>query len=217
MRLSKSDVDIKSLSQIGCGHIHMWEAPNYEWWVPLSGREEWYFWTPREEAHSGSLELDYTTADEEMRDLLPMLHRAGIATMPSCTGHRPEPENIMSRLDAIDRCSQLIRGNGLLFENVENGSLGFYLDRNWIPPDKSELARMATRDSMVGYLGMVDPDRTGKLKEICRHISKNKNCGPSLAKDQRGDVLDFTVVCPSWGEQTKFWRSLTRFCNEHIC
>jgi len=216
MRLSQSDHQIVLLKSVGCGHIYMWDTPNYEWWVPLSGREDWYFWTPRGGTHPGSLELDYTTADEGLRDLLPVLHRAGIATTPSCTGHRPDRNNIEPRLDAIDRCADLIRGNGLLFENVETGRIGFYSNSSWVSPNKAELAQMALRDSMVGYLGMVDPDRTGKLEKIYRRLRKNKHCGPSLISDERGDVLDFTVVCPAWEQQVKFWKDLTGFCAEHL-
>jgi len=216
MRLSQSDHQIVLLKSVGCGHIYMWDTPNYEWWVPLSGREDWYFWTPRGGTHPGSLELDYTTADEGLRDLLPVLHRAGIATTPSCTGHRPDRNNIETRLDAIDRCADLIRGNGLLFENVETGRIGFYSNSSWVSPNKAELAQMALRDSMVGYLGMVDPDRTGKLEKIYRRLRKNKHCGPSLISDERGDVLDFTVVCPAWEQQVKFWKDLTGFCAEHL-
>ena len=216
MRLSQSDEQIMPLRSVGCSHIHMWDAPSYEWWVPISGREDWYFWTPRAGSHPGSLELDYTTADEDMQELLPVLHRAGIATMPSCTGHRPVRDNIMPRLDAIDRCADLIRGNGLLFENVETGRLGFYANRSWVPPNKAELAQNALRESMVGYLGMVDQRRTGRLEQVHRHLRRHSHCGPSLMTDRRGDVLDFTVICPSWEEQVDFWRRLTDFCSEHL-
>jgi hypothetical protein len=69
---------------------------------------------------------------------------------------------------------------------------------------------------MVGYLGMVDPERTGCLKGVHQHLRRHEHCGPSLTTDRRGDVLDFTVVCPSWDEQVDFWKRLTDYCAEHI-
>ena len=197
--------------------VHMWNAPSYEWWLPLDGTgNPWYFWTPRSRGHSGSVKIDYETVDEDMRDLVKHLHSLGIRTLPSCTGHRHDPKGLEERLKSIDACANLIRGPGILFENIETQSIGFHRNPGWVPPDKSELLQRALSESMVGYIGLIDPEMTGMLGDMNRYVKHQRHCGPALTRDARGDVLDFTVISPNWKSQAKFWEELTRYCLEHL-
>jgi len=102
---------------------------------------------------------DYSTVDPQIKGLVAALHAASTPTMPSCSGHWPDPG--WSRRCYADLLADMekIRTGGQEFVDVESGKRVWYKNPYYsLPwPDAKAFLREMSAFNGCGYLAFVPP------------------------------------------------------------
>jgi len=128
------------------------------WYRPVRLGSAWFYHRP-EPLRPASFMRDYSTVDPQIRGLVAALHAASVPTMPSCSGHWPDPA--WSRRCHAELLQDLekIRNGGLEFLDVESGQRVWYRNPFYSLPwaDAKQFQRELTAYNGLGYLAFVPP------------------------------------------------------------
>lgn len=102
---------------------------------------------------------EYSTVDPQLRGLVAALHAAGVPTMPSCSGHWPDPQWARRCYADLLQDLQKIRHGGLEFIDVESGQRVWYKNAFYALPwaDGKQFLREMSAFNGCGYLAFVPP------------------------------------------------------------
>jgi hypothetical protein len=134
----------------GFDRFHWYRAERPEGWP------EWFYWTPRQTRHVGS-DVDLTTVDPLLRDLVLMVHANGGSTTPSCQGHFYDPVQTEADYVALTEDAKKLRRGELRLHEVETGQTVQPHLPDWKAPDRDQLHRAAKRYSGFGRIGVLLP------------------------------------------------------------
>lgn len=177
----------------------------YSWVKPEES--EWYYSVKR----SSPIEIPksrkfYDTLDDELREGVEILHKKGIPTTPSCSGHF-NPDSFYNRIYK-SLCSEEgeIREKGIRMKDPETNRNYIYKDPNYrLPWDNNSFLEISKEHGKRGIIGIMDPS-----SEIQRFLmeSPGKNC-----QITRNGNITFFVTSP---EDKKDLKSSWEYFNNSI-
>jgi hypothetical protein len=128
------------------------------WYKPERRGTQWFYHRP-ETLRPPSFMRDYTTVDPQLKLIVARLHRHGIPTMPSCSGHWPDKNWARAVYRDLMQDVESIRGVGLVFVDVESGHRVRFRDPYHAIPWASErdFLREISATNGCGYLALVPP------------------------------------------------------------
>ena len=189
------------------------DMPSKQWYVSPN-HKAWYYHTPRtmpsEELIPNFLAA---TLDPSLRLLALGLISKGYTTLPSCSGHYKEEDELNDAYDALIADAKTIRGPGLELCDVENGETSVLQDSSWyLPWDRAGFfnAAQGSGGKPEGYLGFVVPrsEAYGVCKAVDDSMKKMKGCRYEVKRDPRGYVFELRVHTGKQKTQDRAWRDL---------
>src|SRR5690349_18992055 len=93
-------------------------------WLLNARHPAWYYFVKERKARTPHVVLDpsfMASVDPPLRDLVRFLHRRGIGTTPSCSGHDLPEEELEAIHRSLIRDKNAIRDHGLDLLDVETG------------------------------------------------------------------------------------------------
>lgn len=141
----------------------------HKWLIPKSGRNKWYYQEESNGILSSSLDSEFKeTLDPLIREAVEILHKKGIPTTPSCSGHFSEDSHYDKVYeDLVKECGE-IRSTGILMMDPQTKEEILLKDPDYILPwGKGSFIEKAREHGKIGVLGFHDPHRKyfNKLEE----------------------------------------------------
>jgi len=189
--------------------IPLHEMTKYEWWSSPH-HSDWYYHTPREQF---AIDIDVLaeTLDPCLKPLALLLLENGIFTGPSCQGLHDDHGNEDKREEAFLSLSMdagIIRTQGLMLKNVENGETFFFYDPTYrLPWSFSSFFKKAgtPNHGKVGYLPFyfeeVHEDIIALLESVVQNV-------PNAKITIHNDVGAIEVYGASYRAQCRTWKLL---------
>lgn len=189
------------------------DMPSKQWYVSPN-HKAWYYHAPRtmpsEELIANFLEA---TLDPPLRLLALGLISKGYITLPSCSGHYKEEDELNEAYNSLVNDANVIRKSGLELRDVENGETSVLKDSSWcLPWDRSGFLKAAqgSDGKPEGYLGFVVPraEAYEMGKAIDDSMKKMKGCRYEVKRDPRGYVFELRVYTGKQKTQDRVWQDL---------
>lgn len=150
-----------------------------------------------------------------------MLHRRGIGTAPSCSGHFHKKAYFVEVWDQLQREADEIRSTGLVVQDCETEeSLLFRNPSHQLPWELFPVFREQLRDSQKGgYLGVVFRNDTQGIREQFTHDNLFASNATYEAEepDAHGNwILHIMVDAPTPEALTHQWNQVTHHLNQML-
>jgi hypothetical protein len=197
-------------TQIPAGKISPGFVPHeqfhkYKWLSPKSGNDKWYYRIPSMGIHQIPDNPEfYDTLDADLSEAVKFLHKNGVPTTPSCSGHFNEKKVYEDLWVGLSESCSCIRKDGLDLINPENGKTYFYKNPNFqIPFNKSHFVNQSIQHGKMGVLGMVDASDKFYNKLMKANI-------PNTQTIKDGQVTLFLTSPNSESELEECWQGFTK-------
>lgn len=199
--------------EISITSVKYGDMPGKQWYASPN-HTAWYYHTPRvmpsEELSPKFLEA---TLDKPLRLLALGLNSLGYTTLPSCSGHYKDVEELNEAYDHLVADARMIRKGGLELQDVENGNILELRDPTWnLPWDRAGFIKSAqgSNGKPEGYLGFVVPRgdayRVGKVVDGA--VRDTKGCRYEVKRDPRGYVFELRAHTGKQKSQDRAWQDL---------
>jgi len=172
--------------KVSVGVVKYRDMPSRQWYMSPH-HKGWYYHTsrttPSEDLSPKFLEA---TLDPPLRLLALGLNSLGYTTLPSCSGHYQDAEELNEVYDHLVRDAKIVRNEGLELTDVENGNTLVHQDTSWhLPWDRREFAARATGHDgkPEGYLAFEVPKKDGYK------VGKAVNAAVGIVEGSRYEVI----------------------------
>ncbi|HEY1040844.1 MAG TPA: hypothetical protein VGF30_15620 [Bacteroidia bacterium] len=173
-------------------------------WLQSCKRPSWYYFRKGKSNNGIQNPAFAKSLDEPLRKLVLFLHKAGIQTTPSCSGHNKEEYVFMKIYEELKKDEEQIRTSGLQFKDVESGKLYLYTENNYrLPWTKGEFLCKVKTYQWKGVLGL----KLEGLTELYRNLIKLEIGGVKFI--QKNGVLLILTNNKSEDETIQTWKNVT--------
>ena len=101
-------------------------------WLQSIERPSWYYFKKKQNRNIITNKNFITSLDTPLRELVKLLHKKGIRTTPSCSGHHLRERNLEKIYQDLKTDRREIRSSGLRLKDVETGQISFYKDKTYV-------------------------------------------------------------------------------------
>ncbi|MFN8286668.1 MAG: hypothetical protein U0V74_07950 [Chitinophagales bacterium] len=173
-------------------------------WLQPIERPEWYYFKAGKNSNAITHKRFISSVDKPIRKLVAWLHKRGIKTTPSCSGHHVSERNFEMVYTGLKKDMEAIKNGGLQLKDIETGKVFTYQNPNYkLPWTKSYFMRRAVVYQQRGVLGM----HLGKHKQLRKELKKLQVPGAEV-KEREG--ITFIYVKGDAGNNSDIWREVTR-------
>src|SRR5215213_6746561 len=88
------------------------------WLLPVE-RPGWYYFQKKKSHHTITNKDFLKSVDKPLRKVVRLLHKKGIKTTPSCSGHHISERNLEKIYLALEKDKEDIRNGGLQLKDIE--------------------------------------------------------------------------------------------------
>src|SRR4030095_6334738 len=92
-------------------------------WLLSVERPDWYYFMEKKNKNIISDKHFIKSVDKPLRKLVRFLHKRGIKTTPSCSGHHISERNLENIYDSLEKDRDQIRSTGLKLKDSETGKI----------------------------------------------------------------------------------------------
>jgi hypothetical protein len=133
-----------------------------KWLLPVN-HPSWYYFK-KSSNHNKVTNKDFIkSVDAPLRELVKFLHKKGIKTTASCSGHHLSKRDLEKIYEDLKEDSVEIRHDGIKMKDIETGDQYFLKDKNYhLPWDKDGFLHRIKKYQQKGVLGM----KLGNRKRI---------------------------------------------------
>ena len=137
-------------------HKGFWLQTNISPWYFFYEKPRKYF-LPEENSF-------YKTVDEDLLPIVKLLHKYGIPTTPSCSGHIMPKNHYADLYETINDVVYYIKDSGVVLKNPETENKFFYQNKNYnLPWGKEEFVYLMDDYQKKGVIGFVDEHNISDL------------------------------------------------------
>ena len=189
------------------------DMPAKQWYMSPH-HKSWYYHTPRtspsEELSPQFLEA---TLDPPLRLLALGLNTLGYTTLPSCSGHYLDKDEVNEAYDNLLSDAKIVRNGGLELIDVESGNNLVHKDASWhLPWDRGTFWKLTsgTEGRPEGYLGFQVPKSDGYTvgKAVDAAVKETKGARYEVKKNPAGYVFELRVYTGKPRSQDEAWQDL---------
>jgi|ERR1043165_3294357 hypothetical protein len=173
------------------------------WLLPVQ-RPDWYYFLKKKSNNAIGNSGFISSVDKPLRPLVRWLHKRGIKTTPSCSGHHMAERSLENIYENLKLDKKEISNKGLLLQDIETGKTFLYQSpRYTLPWNRRDFLRKAVVYQRTGVLGI----RLPKRKTVKKQIQKLQIPGVSV-REQSGILFIFTNN--NTGDNRYAWKELTK-------
>jgi len=140
-------------------------------WLRSVERPLWYYFSRQQNPDAITNKDFISSVDEPLVELVEFLHKQGIKTTPSCSGHHISERNLEKIYQALESDGDVIRTTGLLLEEIETGRRHIFQDESYaLPWNKEAFLEKVEVYQQKGVLGLRLglPEYEGIKKELMK-------------------------------------------------
>ncbi len=118
----------------------------------------WFFFLETDRTYEIPKSLKfYDTVDDDLKNLVNILHSKNIPTTPSCSGHIKTKQHYSKMYDSIEKVGDKIKNDGVIFRNPETSRSFFYQKNKFtLPWSKYEFLDNMEDYQKKGVIGFVN-------------------------------------------------------------
>ena len=177
----------------------------YKWLSPKGNKDKWYYRIPSMGIYQiPDVPEFYDTLDADLSEAVMHLHKKGVPTTPSCSGHFHDEQLYEDLWVGLNETCDCIRKEGIELINPEDGKEYFHKNPKFqIPFNKSHFVNQSIEHGKKGVLGIYDP-----FNNYYDKISKSAIKDSQTLKD--GHVTIFLTSPVTESALKECWKSLTQ-------
>jgi len=198
-------------------HIPTDEFSAYRWWEPQRAHRapRWFYGDrhagPRSAAHARE-----STVDRALRPLLAVCRTAGIATLPSCSGHFPPEATLRGLYRGLQRDRTLVQSFGLTLKCTESGTVRVYRNPDWKLPTYDAWAKPIREQRGVGLIGLRFARGDARAVPLARALSKIPGVCAYLTDGRVALTLEIHTKASTPGQRDAQWREIANTAARHL-
>src|SRR5215510_7778426 len=124
-------------------------------WLLPATRPEWYYFMEKKNQNTIANKNFLKSVDKPLRELVKYLHKKGIKTTPSCSGHHISERNLEKVYSGLEKDREEIRNGGLQLKDIESGRMYLYKDSGFdLPWSKEIFLEKVTEYQQNGIIGL---------------------------------------------------------------
>ena len=174
-------------------------------WLLSTRRPEWYYFMKKKNVNHISAPAFIKTVDRPLRGLVKFLHKHGIKTTPSCSGHHIRERDLDTIYSALEKDRTEIINEVLRLKDVETGEIYFYRDKNYqLPWMRQEFIDRVSIYQQKGVIGL----RLDHHEEEKARLLKLKISGITI--EERDGIVFLFTDGENKGDNQHIWRRATR-------
>jgi len=136
-------------------------------WLLSEERPSWYYFKKKKNKNSICNKAFSSSVDEPLKELVAALHKNGIKTTPSCSGHDMKERNLAKFYDDMKADATSIKNEGLMLKDIESGARYFCRDADYtLPWNKKEFVKELSSYQHTGVIGL----RTGHRRKLKQEL-----------------------------------------------
>jgi hypothetical protein len=187
-------------------HVSALRFNDYRWWEPqrVSTDPRWFYgFAEKGPRAATSARLD--TVDRPLRPIVALCQRAGIQTLPSCSGHFPPEKTLRALYRGIKRDRAWVRGHGLTLRCSESGTLKVYRNPSWAIPPFEQWAEPVRKAHGIGRIGFVFSDIDPRVIPLIQALRNIDRVNAYATRLQRAIVVTLTTSARNPAERNMLW------------
>lgn len=190
-------------------HIPSGEFSAYRWWEPQRAHRSprWFYGDrhagPRTAAHARE-----STVDRALRPLVAACRTAGIATLPSCSGHFPPETTLRGLYRGLQRDRTWVRSFGLTLKCTESGTVRVYRNPDWKLPDYDTWAEPIRAQRGVGLIGLRFAKGDRRAESLARTLSEIPGVCAYLTDAGVAVTLEIHTKANTPGQRDAQWQAI---------
>jgi hypothetical protein len=156
-------------------------------WLRSVERPSWYYYKKQRTNSAICNKHFLSSVDEPLCELVSLLHKKGIKTTPSCSGHHIKERNLEKIFANLQEDASIINTSGIHMTDVESGESQHYKDKYYrLPWDKYDFVKELSEYQHKGVLGLRIED------EMLKSYVKELQFNGVRVKEDEGIVFIFT-------------------------
>ena len=172
------------------------------WLLPID-RPNWYYFKKQKNGNTISNNDFTTSVDGPLRELVKYLHKRGIKTTPSCSGHHIHEKNFEKIYSSLKEDKRDIRNEGLVLKDCETGKIYIYMNKNYLLPwSKKIFLKIVMLYQKEGVIGI--KLRNKKLSQEVLKINM-----PQVKIKEKNSIL-FIFTKDKNGNNLSRWKKITK-------
>jgi hypothetical protein len=174
-------------------------------WLLSTERPGWYYFMKKKNPNTITNKIFMRSIDKPLRKLVRFLHKQGIKTTPSCSGHHFSERDFGKIYDWLEEDKNDIKTQGLKLKDIETNKT--YLLKNpnyrlpWTKEDFMEKAVVYQKRGVIGF-------KLGNRKKMKEQILKLHIKGTKI--EERDNAVLILTRGSKTGENGHVWRSVTK-------
>ncbi len=173
-------------------------------WLLSLEKPDWYYFLPKKNTGAIKNKGFLKTVDRPLRSLVRYLHRKGIKTTPSCSGHHFSERNLEKIYDNLEHDKAAIQNGGLHLKDVETGKIYLFSDKDYLLPwSRQEFIEQLTIYQQKGVIGI----RLGNRKKAKLDLLKLSIEGARVGEKYN---IVFIFVKGENGNNSSIWKKVTK-------
>jgi hypothetical protein len=175
-------------------------------WLLSAKRPSWYYFKKQKNRNRKITNRNFiASVDPPLKKLVSFLHKRGITTTPSCSGHNMRDRNFEIIFPDLEKDEEEIKAEGLEMKDVETGESFLFKDPTYhLPWTKEEFVNALSLYQHKGVLGI----RTGNRRKLSDRLQAIRIDGVRIIKEP-GVLLIFTNE-ENQHEIEETWRQVTK-------
>lgn len=124
-------------------------------WLQNAANPGWYYFSKRKNPNIISRHSFIESVDKPLKDVVNFLHKNGIRTTPSCSGHLFPGHKIEKLYRSISVEADLIKSRGIYLKDVQTDKLFLFRNKNYeLPWSKTDFINSLMQYQTKGILGI---------------------------------------------------------------
>lgn len=192
-------------------HVSHDQFDSYRWWEPQRFRRDprWFYGT-LQGAKRGANTARPDTLDTPLIPLVQALTRAGLATLPSCSGHFPTEGDLRSLHRGLEYDANFIRSIGLTLRCTEDGAMVVLRDPLWVVPSYEDWVGEVRKYRGVGRIGVLFASGDSRLAKVQASLLGLTNVQTHEKTGPTGTTLTILTRATTEQERDQLWLTVAR-------
>lgn len=174
-------------------------------WLRSGSESGWHYFLKKKNNNLITNKNFLKSVDAPLQELVRFLHKNGIKTTPSCSGHCYKKSDLNDIYRSIESEGDKIRRNGIELMDIESGKKIFYSDDEYtLPWNKKEFVDQLHDYQQNGIIGV----RPGADKTFAKRLMEIDL--PQIEVDRSGPVILLSTTGNGKNDNAAIWDKVTR-------
>jgi hypothetical protein len=156
-------------------------------WLLSVTKPGWYYFLEKKSHNDIENPLFLESVDTPLREMVSLLHKRGIKTTPSCSGHHKSKSFFEKVFEQLQIDKKEIRSSGLVFKDIESGRIYIYKNEQYsLPWSRREFLNKILSYQQHGIIGI---KASGNIRTLLLKIRI-----PSVKVEEKDSIIFIQTI-----------------------